>query len=299
VKTPSFHPFRSAQAKAEYQALYLEGAKAWPVDSETRLVETPSGQTFVRVSGRPTDPPLALLHGARGNSLMWVPTITALSAQYRTYALDTIGDTGLSVSHRSLTQPEHFVNWLDEVLTVLVPAGPLNLVGMSYGGALAGQYAVRFPARLHKVVLLAPAATVLPVSVAFILRAVLTVIPGFDFRRRFYYWLLRDAVQSGGAGRARVDEFVADWEVAERCFGPLPTVGAPVLEDRTLQEFRVPTLFLVGENEKVYSAHKAVRRLNRVAPQIKTEIIPRAGHDLWIAQADVVTRRMLDFLLAE
>ena len=55
-------------------------------------------------------------------------------------------------------------------------------------------------------------------------------------------------------------------------------------------------LFLVGENEKIYSARKAVRRLNRVAPHIKTEIIPGAGHDLWVVQADRVTGKILDFL---
>lgn len=64
------HPFRSARAKAEYQALYMERAKAWPVTSETQLIETPSGQTFVRSSGHLTDPPLILLPGSRGTSCL-------------------------------------------------------------------------------------------------------------------------------------------------------------------------------------------------------------------------------------
>lgn len=295
MKPSSSYPFRSAQAKAEYVALYQERAKAWPVASETRLIETPSGQTYVRVSGHPTDPPLILLHGARGNGLMWIPNITALSARYQTYALDAIGDIGLSISQRKLTGAHDYMNWLDEVLTVLVPEGGLCLVGMSYGGGLAAQYALRFPDRIRKLVLLAPA-TALPPSFALIFRALLTIIPRTGFRKRFYYWLLRDMVQSGEAGRAQVDQAVADWEVAERCFQPLPTVRLPVLSDRSLQGLRVPTLFMVGENEKIYSAQKAVRRLNRVAPQIKTEIIPHAGHDLWIVQAAIVTNKILDFL---
>lgn len=227
---------------------------------------------------------------------MWIPNITALSAQYRTYAVDSINDTGLSVSRRSIRTPERLVNWLDEVLAVLVPEGALHLVGMSYGGWLASQYALRFPARLHKVVLMAPAATVLPVSLTLLIRALLTTIPGADFRRKFYYWLLRDTVQSGPTGRARVDEAVADWAVAERCFGPLPAVMATVLNDNELQGFSVPCLFLVGENEKIYSARKAIRRLNRVAPQIKTVLISRAGHDLWTVQADLVNQTLLSFL---
>lgn len=227
---------------------------------------------------------------------MWIPNIAALSAQYRTYALDTINDTGLSVRRRPITKPEHLLNWLDEVLAVLVPEGSVSLVGMSYGGWLASQYALRFPTRIHKVVMLAPAATVLPVSFAFIIRALFTLLPGTAFRRRFYYWLLNDTVQSGATGRARVDEAVADWAVAEQCFGPLPAVPATVLQDQVLEGLKVPSLFLVGENEKVYPALKAIKRLNRVAPQIKTGLIPDAGHDLWMAQADAVTGVILRFL---
>jgi hypothetical protein len=47
-----FYPFRSERAKAEYEARSLERAKAWPVPSETMFLDTPSGQTFVRASGR-------------------------------------------------------------------------------------------------------------------------------------------------------------------------------------------------------------------------------------------------------
>lgn len=295
MKPSDSHPFRSAQARAEYQALYQERAKAWPVASETRLVETPSGQTYVRVSGRPTDPPLVLLHGARGNSLMWIPNIATLSAHYLTYALDTIGEIGLSVSQRKLSSVDDYVKWLDEVLAVLAPESPTSLVGMSYGGGLAAQYALRFPNRLNKLVLLAPA-SMLPPSFALIFRGLLTLIPRTDYRKRFYYWLLRDMVEHGENGRARVDEAVADWEVAERCFRSLATIPLPVIGDKALQGLRVPTLFLVGENEKIYSPQKAVQRLNRLAPQIKTEIIPRTGHDLWIVQAEVVTGKILDFL---
>jgi pimeloyl-ACP methyl ester carboxylesterase len=298
VKTSAFHPFRSAQAKTEYQALYMERARAWPVASETKLIETPSGQTFIRQSGQLTDPPLILLPGSRGTSLMWIPNIAALSAHYSTYTLDSIYDFGLSVRRRDIKTPEDLMTWLDEVLRVLVPEGPLSLAGLSYGGWLASLYAIRFPERIHKLVLLTPAATVLPVSFTLILRALLSLVPFTGFRRQFYYWLLHDAVQSGDAGRAFVDEAVADWAVAERCFSPLPLVPATVLEDRVLQGFRVPTLFLIGENEKVYSARKAVSRLNHIAPQIKTEIIPRAGHELWYVQADIVNGKILDFLSA-
>jgi pimeloyl-ACP methyl ester carboxylesterase len=262
----SFHPFRSAQAKAEYEALYIKRAKEWPVASETKLIETSSGQTFVRVSGHITNPPLVLLPGSKGTSLTWIPNIAALSSHYRTYALDSIYDFGLSVSHRNIKKPGDLITWLHEVLTVINPEGSVNLLGLSYGGWLVSQYALHFPERIHKIVLLDPATTVLPVSFSLIFRALLSVIPLPGFRQQFYYWLLRDTVQSGKTGQTYVDEAVADWAVAEHCFAPLPMVTASVLNDKSLSDFLVPCLVLIGENEKVYSALKAVQRLNRVAP---------------------------------
>lgn len=290
-----FYPFRSEQARAEYAAFCAERAKGWPLPSETRIIETASGQTLVRASGRVTDPPLVLLPGARSSSLMWIPNIAALSAHHRTYALDTLGDVGFSVNRRDITKPEDLINWLHEVCSVLVPEGPFNLMGISYGGWLAGQYALCFPARVRSVVLLAPACTVLSTSFGFLLRMALLSMPVGHPLRRTMRWLFQDAVRSD-AHRALVEEIVADLELANRLFAlprpPWPTV----IDDKGWQGFRVPCLFLVGENEKIYSAQAAVWRLKRVAPQVKAEIIPGAGHDLTIVQAELVIRKVLAFL---
>jgi pimeloyl-ACP methyl ester carboxylesterase len=184
-------------------------------------------------------------------------------------------------------------------LKVLVPEGPLSLAGLSYGGWLACQYALRFPDRVKRLALISPAATVLPVSYALIFRALLTVMPVRGLRKKFYYWLLDDAVRSGETGKAFVDEVVADWEVAERCFRSMPLVAASVLENKVLRDFKVACLYLVGENEKIYPARKAVERLHRVAPWIKTGLIPKAGHDLWWVQARLVNEMLLSFLSAK
>ncbi len=296
----SFYPFRSEQAKAEYEALSRERAKSWPPGSETMTIETASGQTFVRVCGRTSDPPLVLLPGARVGSLMWTPLVTALSAHHRIYALDIIGDVGFSVNRREISKPEDLVNWLDEVLAVLAPEGPISLMGISYGGWIAGQYALRFPKRLRNVVLLAPGGTVLPISFGFMVRIGLLCLPvpgrsGGPLRRTLS-WLFRDSVRSSDASRALFEETLADLQKVWHLFALPRPLWSTVLDDEAWQGFGVRCLFLVGENEKIYSAQAAVRRLNRVAPQVKAEIIPGAGHDLTMVQADLVVRKVLEFL---
>lgn len=300
MTTPSYHPFRSEQAKAEFEAFYLQWAETWPVPSETRFVDTPSGRTFVRASGPRTGPPLVLLPGTRGTSLMWSGCIAALSARYRNYALDTITDIGLSVPRRKISTKEDLVTWLDEVFTALIPEGPLNLMGMSYGGWLASEYAHGFPGRLRKVVMLAPGGTVLRLSPAFFIRVMIVSIPlpglGGKPLQRTLRWLFQDTVRSGEKGRIMVEQQLPYLLTAGRLFNLPRLVWPTVLDDKAWQRFRVSALFLVGENEKIYSARAAVRRLKRVAPQVETGIIPGAGHDLTMVRAGVVAKRVLEFL---
>src|SRR5207302_8885780 len=92
-----YFPYRSEAARQVCFA-YLDSlaAREWPIASEQRFVPTTDGETFVRISGPEGAPPLVLLHGATATSLMWAPNIAALSAEYRTFAVDQIGEFGRS-----------------------------------------------------------------------------------------------------------------------------------------------------------------------------------------------------------
>jgi pimeloyl-ACP methyl ester carboxylesterase len=290
------HPFRSAEARERYLSLYDRRAEDWPVPSETRMVRTSYGDTFVRISGPEAAPPLVLLHGVGGNSLQWMPNVEALSAHYRVYALDDIAGHGRSVYTRNLGNADDYTNWLYQVFDALDLVADVNLMGLSFGGWQSAQYALRFPDQLDKVVLLAPAGTVLPVSSEWIVRAALSAIPHRIFARSFMIWLLEDFANKDEASRELLDQWIDDAMLAGRSFKPIRPANPTVLTDAEWRSLRVPVLYLVGENEKIYDAQEAVQRLNDVAPAVETHVIPDAGHDLTIVQADLVHELVLDFL---
>jgi pimeloyl-ACP methyl ester carboxylesterase len=296
MKLSDHHPFRSAKARERFLARYDRKAARWPVPSASTMVDTSFGRTFVRISGPEGAPPIVLLHGVGGNSLQWSANVEALSVSHRVFALDLLYDHGRSVSTRPARSVLDLTDWLDEVRAGLGLEGGIHLVGLSYGGWLASRYAVRFPERLRALVLLAPVFTVLPLRVAWIVRAVLCLIPLRWFSRRFTRWLLDDLVRQGEAGKQIVDECAEDSFIAMRCFKPQPVVHPDLLSDEELRGLHVPTLYLVGENEKIYAAEDAVRRLRAVAPGLRAEILPGAGHDLTIVQADLVNDKILAFL---
>jgi pimeloyl-ACP methyl ester carboxylesterase len=291
----AYHPFRSAVAKECYLALYDRRATMWPIESESKTVDTAYGETFVRISGPASAPPLVLLPGAATTSLMWAPNIIPLSEGFQTFAVDNIYDYGRSVYRRPFKGPADFVDWLDGLFDALRLKDRIRLMGLSYGGWLVCQYGLRHPDRLSRIVLLAPGATVLPIRSAFLLRGLASLLPIRSFTEGFLNWLFRD-LAANEAGRTLLKEAVDDVLVARRCFKAKRPVVPTVLKDDAWRSLRVPTLFLVGANEKIYSAEKAIQRLHDVAPQIQAEIIPGAGHDLSIVQAERVNERVLSFL---
>jgi len=295
MQLSAHHPFRSAKAKEEYLALYDRQAEQWPVTSESRMAETSYGRTFVRISGAMDAPPLVLLPGASVNSLMWMPHIEAFSACYRTYAVDNIYDIGRSVHRRPLTTSRHYVSWLDELFTALGLGNQVCLMGASFGGWQAGHYAVRFPNRLAKMVLVAPAGIVLPMRLEFFGRGMVAMLHRNLFRS-LMFWMFEDFIRKGEASRRLAEEFVDDTLLALRSFKPRLAVAPTVLSDQELHGLQVPTLYIVGEHEKIYSPQKAIQRLNTIAPQIKTVMIPQAGHDLLRLQTGLINRMVVEFL---
>jgi pimeloyl-ACP methyl ester carboxylesterase len=286
-------PFRSPAARAEYLAFYDRRAERWPVPSETRLVPTSFGETFVRISGPPGAPPLVLLAGMSSSGLMWETLIEPFAQRYRTYAVDSVADVGRSVPTRDVRSAADYADWLEELFAALT-LRDVSLVGMSYGAWVAAHVALLRPERLRRVVWLAPAGVLARLSIRWVVLALLTGLSKW-IHRRFTYWMFADAVKTA-EGRRIAEELIADTQVMIRCYAPRPIVTPRTMTDAQLASIRVPTLLLLGEHETVGSSSRAMRRVQRVAPWIQAELVSGAGHDLPIAQREQVTSKVLAFL---
>ncbi|MHA2288725.1 MAG: alpha/beta fold hydrolase [Promethearchaeota archaeon] len=291
-----FHPFKSQKAKEAYLKYYDEKANQWPIASETKYVDTSFGQTFVRIIGPKNAPSLVLLPGDTVNSLDWMPLIEKLSKDYRTYALDQIFDNGRSIYSRPIKKQGDFVQWLDELFTEL-KLDHINLMGYSYGGWQASLYALSYPERLNKLILLSPASTVLRPRIKLIIRAILQYIFHTHYMaKKYIYWMYTDSVRKNEATKKYIDEMIAEEMLARKCFKKRKFVNPTVMSDKEWQNLKVHTLFLTGENEVIYSAEKAIQFLNTFAPNVKTAITSGAGHDLPIVNPEWVTTQVLKFL---
>jgi pimeloyl-ACP methyl ester carboxylesterase len=274
--------YRSADGGRAVRDRYLDLLDHWPVDNERLRVPTREGETFVVACGPRNAPPVLLLHGSGANSATWMGDAPAWAAHFRVYAVDIIGEPGLSAPARPpLASPAHAL-WLDDVMRGL-GLTRAALVGMSLGGWLALDYAVRRPARVDRLALLSPSG-IGRVRIGFVIKALLM--------RSFGRWGSRAALKMalGPGSSAEQGQTLFDFILLIfRYFRP--RLDTPTFDDDTLRRLTMPTLVVVGGKDALIDSRETRRRLNRVVPHATVNLHPGAGH-LVPDQTEVV----LDFL---
>jgi len=134
---------------------YLAFLERWPVPHQQIRIPTGQGETFVVACGAESAPPLVLLHGGAGNSAMWIGEIRAFASRFRVYAIDMIGEAGLSAASRPPLATDAHCLWLDDVLRGL-SINRVSIAGVSLGGWLGLDYAIRRPERVERLAVLCP-----------------------------------------------------------------------------------------------------------------------------------------------
>jgi len=118
-------------------------------------IETPQG-IRIRYDERGPDygRPLVLAHGFGVSLEMWIPQMSALSQEYRLITWDARGHGGSSAPDdlESYTMPA-LASDLRALLEALDAADGAIIGGMSFGGQIAQQYAVDYPADTYALIL--------------------------------------------------------------------------------------------------------------------------------------------------
>ena len=78
-----------------------------------------------------------------------------------------------------------------------------------------------------------------------------------------------------------------------RCQGE---ANPDIFSDDELRSLQVPTLLLIGQQEVIYDPVASVERARKLIPHIEADLIPNASHDLAYFQANLVDKRILEFL---
>lgn len=254
--------FKSPERRDEMRAHYNGILAQFPF--EQRYVNTSYGRTFMLIAGKETNPPIIMIHGSNSNSAFWFPEILALSADFKVYAVDIIGEAGNSEEYRPDLHTSGFALWLREVLTALRIEKSV-IIGNSFGGWIALKFASSYPECVSKLILVASAG-IAPVHRQFLKNAEDTrqddgTVP-----------VTSDIIGEPGIPK-NVLEFM---NLIAQSYNPIQEL--PVFSDEQLRKLNMPVLFIDGEDDVIINAKESALRLSYLIPSAKTHLIPNCGH---------------------
>jgi pimeloyl-ACP methyl ester carboxylesterase len=283
--------FKTPEGEAAFLAAYDDAMKLWPVSYEELEIPSRFGLTHVIVSGPKEAPPLVLLHGYMATSTMWAPNIADFSKDYRVYAIDVMGQPSKSIPTEPIRNREDYAEWLAETLDGL-HLDRICLVGQSYGGWLALNFAVAASERVQKLVLLSPGGGFVPMARQFSLRGMLMVwFPTRVMVNWFMRWL---GITAPDARSVRELTYLG----LKHFRVPIETLRVlPVMfPDEQLRAMRVPTLLLIGDQEVVCDPATALAQARRLFPDVQGELVPQSSHEMCFSQRRLVDARVVNFL---
>ncbi|GII75457.1 Ndr family protein [Sphaerisporangium rufum] len=263
--------YKSEAGERELRDHYRQVLATWPVPAEHLRVPTREGETFVLACG-PTDaPPLVLLHGAGANTSMWREDVATWSQHFRTYAVDLVGEPGMSAPSRPALDSDAVSRWLDDVQEGLQIA-EAAFVGTSLGGWTALDHAIRRPERVTRLVLMCPGG-VGRQKVGWIFKALLAR----PFRRD---GVRRSAMAVAGLDADEHRQALDAVVLTFTHFNPRRE-KLPVFADEALRDLTMPVLVIVGGRDAMFDSHQTARRVAECVPHSTVMLLPDAGHAIF------------------
>ena len=261
--------YKSEVGKQAIESFYRKALDQWPVDNEQRAVPTRFGNTFVICCGPASAPPVMLLHGSGSNSIIWIRDVVEWTKRHRVYAVDIIGEPGFSAPVRPPLRSSAYAEWIDDVQHQLGLTAA-SLVGVSLGGWIALDYAVRRPARVASLSLISPSGLGRRKEL-FMLKAGLLLLLG----KRGVEKALAAAV-----GNAQLASPMAEYvRLIFENFRPRRE-APPLRSDDELRALSLPMQVIVGMNDALLDSGHTRERVTELVPHAELTCLEGAGHVL-------------------
>ncbi|WP_430112502.1 alpha/beta fold hydrolase [Paenibacillus sp. B1-33] len=278
--------YKSEVGKREVLGQYRKILASWPVENHQYEVGTSFGSTFVIESGSKDNPPLILLHGSVSNSFTWYDDVASLLQTHNVYAIDIIGEAGLSAASRPSYESGAYALWLNETIHAL-GLSSCSIIAMSLGGWMALSFATTYPEKVDKLVLLCPGGLAHE-KASFLWRAIFFSLLG--------KWGQLQTLKLVGAGHifsSSLSGLEVDLTFISLIFKNFKprTAKMPLFSNQSLSQLTMPILMLFGDSDQLIPASKSMNRIKQFAPQAEIELLPDTGH-LIVNQTD----RILQFL---
>lgn len=241
--------------------------------------------------------PLLLVHGTSSDRTRWMPVMKALDAKHRVYAMDRRGRGG-SGDKEPHSMALEFADVTAAIDGVAAEAGPVDVVGHSYGAICAVEASLRTK-NIRRLVLYEPPITIPGLTEApgpqmETMRKRLAAGDRRGVLETFYLEILR-APPAEWEALQKLPNFPARLEAAHAIPRELMAVRSYVFEPERFRDVKVPTLLMLGgDSAPRYRA--AIELLNKSLSGSRIAILPGQQHNAINTAPPLFSGEVLRFL---
>lgn len=288
---PAESIYKSDRYKEKLNEIYDAKLAAWPVPYESVFLDTPYGKVHVIVSGNENNPAILLINASALAGWSWIHNVKELSKEYRTFAIDNIGEGGKNEMLAPGNIPktgEEIADFYSGICDQLgIPKA--HLVGASIGGFISTNIALHVPERVNKLVLLgamgygSTAKTVIAMTLAqgFPIKPVQNVT---------FKWAFGDDMT--------VTNSFGEWfRIYMKGLVPTP-IKPTTFSASQLKQLQVPTLAYFGTKDGVIGNAVVAKTLAENIPKVEIRIV-ESGHLIGAELSSNVNQEILEFLNVE
>lgn len=233
---------------------------------------------------------LLLLHGLGGSLERWSKIIPFFSDHYRLIIPDIIG-FGYSDKPHVEYSVDFFLEFIDKFLKAL-GIDNLHIIGSSFGGLLALEFAIKFPNKTNKLVLLSPAGMMNRVTPTLNLYISAALYPTFYNVATAYYEMVYDPRT---VTEDSIRDFINRMSLNNSKYAFMSTLislkNNPNLKDRL--KINTPTLLIWGRNDRLMPVKYAK---DFKIPNSKLVIFDQCGHYPHVEKVDEFNETVFQFL---
>lgn len=285
--------FDSAADKDRYLDAYHEAMREMPEPERVLDVRTSYGIVRVyRYAGPPEAgerEPFLLLPGTRSGAPVFAANMAGLLAQRAVYALDLLGEPGMSVQDRPIETHADQARWLHEVLVAL-PEKAFHLLGLSIGGWTAANLAVHEPEKIAGLILVEPVQTFAGLSTELMMRSIPVSVSWFpkSWRDDFNSWTAGGApVEDEPVGRM-IEAGMSTYTMRQ----PQPSRIAP----ERLRALQMPVLAIIAGDSPMHDSAAAARTAQENLRHGTVKVYPGASHAINGEQPQRIAADITEFL---
>lgn len=285
--------YKSEEGRVDFHSAYDEAMQLLPTPQLIKDIETEYGSVrtyyFTKEENENKDP-IMLLPGRSSSTPMWEPNLEGLINDRPVYALDLLGEPGMSVQKKPIKNAKDQAKWLHEVLAAL-DVEKIHLIGVSIGGWTAMNLARYHPKYIASISLLDPVFVFQSIALKMIFASIPASVPFVPKR-------IREKMLSYISGGANADDSEPIAKLIEsgmRNF-KLKLPAPDRLSDEDLNNINVPVLAIMAENSTMHNSQQAVKKGKEVMNNIDIISWPNSSHAISGEYPSEINNTILNFI---